>query len=280
MNSAPAMNEEPQGRCAVHPERVAAGLCSRCGSYYCDDCADRTSASPLCTSCVEGWGADSLTQTRERCWGKRDGWVWFFGFFGSFGSLVNLAMLLVQGDEYSASLVYVTNLALAIAYFLLLPWARRALFVTLLLGPIHSLSTPAQAIQGLSADAALALQNAVLVGSTVIGALLLWLAYRSPRNKLAFRIEISEHELREVHRRLGSASAVRALVYGLLSLGIPFIGIVGLVFALSTLRKLDRSTAPVGNRRRFAMFGLALSILGTLFWLITLTMLVLFIRAQ
>ena len=39
-------------RCAVHPDRVAAGVCDRCGNFYCPPCAGRVEGDrTFCTTC-------------------------------------------------------------------------------------------------------------------------------------------------------------------------------------------------------------------------------------
>lgn len=42
----------PGARCAVHPEAFAAGVCDRCGSFYCPSCAGRVEGPrSFCSSC-------------------------------------------------------------------------------------------------------------------------------------------------------------------------------------------------------------------------------------
>jgi hypothetical protein len=51
-DAAPAATVET--RCALHPERVAAGTCGRCGNYYCDACTGwRNGGESQCKACSE-----------------------------------------------------------------------------------------------------------------------------------------------------------------------------------------------------------------------------------
>jgi hypothetical protein len=45
------------GRCALHPEREAIEICSRCGNYACLDCIPGGAPGALCTSCEQAKGA-------------------------------------------------------------------------------------------------------------------------------------------------------------------------------------------------------------------------------
>lgn len=44
-------------RCKTHPDLVAAGTCSRCGTFYCAACLTPRGADWLCASCLERFGA-------------------------------------------------------------------------------------------------------------------------------------------------------------------------------------------------------------------------------
>lgn len=46
----PAERSSSPGRCGQH-QTTALGACSRCGNYYCHDCADATSSQELCAGC-------------------------------------------------------------------------------------------------------------------------------------------------------------------------------------------------------------------------------------
>src|SRR5687767_2037433 len=66
-------------RCAMHPELPAVALCERCGDYHCAGCHKRIAGRALCEHCRALPGIDYLEETRQRYWGKRDGFVWYAG---------------------------------------------------------------------------------------------------------------------------------------------------------------------------------------------------------
>jgi hypothetical protein len=171
--------------------------------------------------------------------------------------LYSAANYLAQGN-YIVLPLAAAELVLSVSYFLLLPWARRGMFATLGITPLLMIIQP-------SADFPSVGYKFIALGLIVQG-LLLWLAYRSPRNKLAFRIEIPAEQLRRVAQRLARANAVRACMYGTLSLGVPLLGIASLALSLTALREHTENEDPVG--KKLATVGLVFSCLSTAGWLV------------
>ena len=68
----------PSGaRCAAHPERVAAGVCARCGAFACPECLQpEADGSPRCLACRER--GEALARTP---WEERDKRGFFVGFY-------------------------------------------------------------------------------------------------------------------------------------------------------------------------------------------------------
>jgi hypothetical protein len=115
---------------------------------------------------------------------------------------------------------------------------------------------------------------ATLAATVLFSALVLLAIYRSPRNKLAFRIEASDRELQNLHDRYANATASRAFAYGLLSLLVPLLAPFSLAMGLKALAKADQEAwPPVGGRAR-AKWGLGFSIVSLLVWLGVVIMLV------
>jgi tetrahydromethanopterin S-methyltransferase subunit C len=100
----------------------------------------------------------------------------------------------------------------------------------------------------------------------VVGLVLCTLAYFDPRNRLAFRIEVSDGELARLHKRLSNATAIRSLVYGALSLGVPFLGLFSLSLGLVAWRRADRNAWPPIGGRGVALAGVAVSCTGLVMW--------------
>lgn len=48
--------QEGGARCRTHPELVAAGTCTRCGTFYCANCLTPRGADYLCATCLERFG--------------------------------------------------------------------------------------------------------------------------------------------------------------------------------------------------------------------------------
>jgi hypothetical protein len=46
----------PGAHCAVHAEKAAVELCSRCGAFVCADCLELLNDTPYCQSCLERVG--------------------------------------------------------------------------------------------------------------------------------------------------------------------------------------------------------------------------------
>jgi len=259
-------------RCAAHPERAALAVCARCGDYHCADCQKTVGERSLCASCRALPGVDYLEDTRRRYWGKRDGFVWYFGAIGSLGMLVALPRHLANRDYFSiaTSLVW---LVLSIGYLTLAPWSRRALlFGTLALG----LWGVVQAALGLGTkltEEQLRMfggRPGALAFSAVAGlvaALIALAAYQSPRNKLAFKLPVSDADLAKVYDvHVSNALARRAFWYGLVFTMIPFASAITLVMGLVAFRRGTKGAWPPRGGRKPAMTAIVISSLALSGW--------------
>jgi hypothetical protein len=218
----------------------------------------------LCSACLAIPGIDFIADTRAKAWGKRDGWVWYFGLFGGFGTLAGAAGAVATG-QWLALIVSAVAGVVFIAYFALQPWSRKALFGLI---PLYLANSLADLDQQAAQNAEL---KPVLIGSVVGGMLVFTLfviaAYRSPRNRLAFRLEVSDAEVaRYYDSYLSNPSAKRALVYGLASLVIFPLIPVALVFGVLGWRRADPKAWPPRSGRGAVIAGLACAAVGALGW--------------
>jgi hypothetical protein len=214
---------------------------------------------------------DYLEETRLRYWGRRDGYVWYFGVFGVVGQLFSLSTSGVPRDSLTL-LNQTLWTVVAIAYLLLYRPARMGLLVAGLTGLAV---TVWQAVRGsLPLTAAQAKQlggssgvAVVIVGSGVLGLLFVIAAYRSPRNKLAFKIEIDEHDLRRVYDTYRSNPlAMRAAWYGAVSMMLPFASAITLAMGIRALRRVSPNGWPPRGGRVPALIGIVLSALALCGW--------------
>jgi hypothetical protein len=254
----------------VHPEAVAVAVCDRCGDYHCAACHKRIAGQALCASCRQLPGVDYLEETRLRYWGKRDGFVWYFGGFSVLSQLLALRRA-VPLDVATLSGQALWTIV-GIAYLLLYRPARIGLIVAACANALVIAWRAAYGTIPLTAA-----QLKLLGGSTgfgimsvvaaVLTLLLVIAAYQSPRNKLAFEIEIDESDLRRVYDTYRSNPlAMRAAWYGALSLFLPFSGAITLAMGAVALRRANLSAWPPRGGRKPALIGIVLSALGVLGW--------------
>jgi hypothetical protein len=260
-------------RCAVHPDRAAIGVCSRCGDYHCGDCHKLVGARPLCASCRALPGVDYLEDTRLRYWGKRDGYVWYFGLFAPLGTMVSLPQHASSGDYVSVA----SSLAwfgLSIAYLALEPWSRRAILLgTIALGLVGLANTAfgtGRQLTGEQLSVFGGKPGALAFGAaaSLVAVLIVTAAYQSPRNKLAFKLPVTDAELAKVYDLHGSNPlARRAFWYGLLLSAFPLLSAITLGMGIVALRRADPEAWPPRGGRKPAIAAIVISSLALCGWL-------------
>jgi hypothetical protein len=261
-------NELEITRCAAHPERTAVALCDRCGDYHCDECHKRVAGKPLCARCRALPGIDYLEDTRQLYWGKRDGFIWYLGLLGVFVTLVGLPNVVRTGDigHLIGSAVW---LAFSGAYLAQYRPARRALIPLTLLDFFVDTIRAAFGVKIVPSDKPMSQSSALglAFGGALVGLLIAIAAYRSPRNKLAFKIPVDDSELQRVYDRYRSNPlAVRAAVYSVVVFLIPFGSLFTLLISIRALQRADPKAWPPRSGRLPAQIGLAVSSLGLLCW--------------
>jgi hypothetical protein len=152
--------------------------------------------------------------------------------------------------------------ALLICYLLLLPWSRKALFAAVPLGAISAtLGLPAYSGSQVSYYLGAAL------GRSIFLLLFLLLAYRSARNKLAFKIEVPDAELAKYYDTyLANPAARRALAYGVASLIMPLLIPFALAFGVRGLKRAQPDAWPPAGKRSAAIRGLVFTGLSVVIW--------------
>jgi hypothetical protein len=265
-------------RCAVHPEQPAAAVCARCGDYHCAACHKQIADRALCERCRTLPGVDYVEDTRRRYWGKRDGFVWYFG------PILFLSVLAIVGDAIRRSDAYLlANSAVwgatAVAYFVLWQPARLGLLFVSALDLAIDASRVALGFTdwpGATSGMSLATVKAVTLLGGAFSLLLAIAAYRSPRNALAFKIAIDDRALQRVYDRyVSNPLAMRAAVYGALAMLIPFASALTLVLGILALRRSDPNAFPPRKGRGPALTGITFSIVGLLFWSIAVALAIL-----
>jgi hypothetical protein len=205
--------------------------------------------------------ASHLVEARARTWGKRDAWVWLLAGPGVVVSLLNAIDAIERGGTL-AGLGYAIIVGVLASYLLLLPFSRKAL---LMVGPlwsavgvIASRDQPPSPVQTVLAWLAIAGGLAWTACAVV--------AYRSTRNKLAFKLEVSDRELAEYYDRYVRDAGLQTLGYGIASVLIPALVPVALIFGFRALRRVEPSVLPSVRRRRCAIAGLICVALSVMMW--------------
>lgn len=256
-----------QGRCANHVERVAVGTCERCGSYYCASCYKQLGDRRICSACLAIPRIDYLADARNKAWGKRDGWVWYLGVMFPLTYASIAVDTIRQGGDLVLAFATLVVAAIFVCYLLMLPWSRKAVFLAI---PFGSISAIVGAPNLATASAyELGEYTGRIIGRTLILMLFAFAAYNSTRNKLAFKIEVTDAELARYYQKyLANPAAKRALAYGLASLLVPLLVPVAVVAGVRSLRKMDAKAWPPVTGRGMTLFGLVAAGLSVLLWTI------------
>jgi len=250
--------------CTRHPAEAVTGTCDRCGDFVCRlDSGAPASGGTLCAPCRERFGGeDWLRAFKMELWGKRDGYAWFFGAVGFlYSALIFVDQLADASRGLSAAaaggLVASAGIGgVQLAYFLGRPWARRAIIVI----PLIALAAQLVMMSNTTGDPTLA-------GLTLVSVVLPAVAYFDSRNKLFFKIDIPDEKLRKLWDLLRNNSIARTgLMCGILGLLVPGVGLIGLICSLVGLSRVDPSATPPIGKKGYAIAGILVSGLTTLFW--------------
>jgi hypothetical protein len=253
--------------CVVHEDREATLTCERCGNFICDGCVKMILARKVCLGCTNVNGVDYLESYRLSVWGKRDEYVWFIGGLGSFGTILLLGVLFISVSSGPGGLTtpflltaipMAISLGISVAYLCLQRWARIGLF----LGPVLNIWIPFFAAGSSDPE---------VLGAVIVMFLFPFLFYlaalTSARNKLAFKIEVSEAKLEQLYKTYGDNQIARySLPIGVFGLFLCVPLVMSLLFSVVGLKRVDPKAWPPVGGRGIGIAGLVVSILGILFW--------------
>ncbi|MDF1660467.1 MAG: hypothetical protein P1V97_01760 [Planctomycetota bacterium] len=268
--------------CVIHADREAITNCQRCGDFICKKCLKRLPKSQVCQRCAKKYLIDAVDTFKARLWGRRDSHVCFLSGFGALLSLIFLAPLAREIYQRSAwgggtasldtssimllAIIFGVNTLITVTYFMLKKWARWALFLI----PLLCLVAPI-ALFLLNTNLGMDYLSfssivSVLTFIAVLSALL------NPRTKLAFKIEISKKQLQTLYDRSKiNREARNSVAVALLGLLVPPLLFASLFFAYIGLKKYDPDGWPPVEGIKQAQVGLAISLLGLLFWAIAIS---------
>ncbi|NTX38187.1 MULTISPECIES: DUF4190 domain-containing protein [unclassified Myxococcus] len=238
-------------RCALHPEVEAGGTCQRCGGFVCEECSTWVMGVLYCAACSLRPEVNYLETFRLKLWGRRDTNAWLVGV-GTLAVLAGVLTALLQG-VWPMALVLLGAAVVGGAFYLGQHWARTALVFT----PV---------VAGVAGAAMFG--PALLVGGFLLFVTALQI-FLDTRNRLFFRVDVSEKELRRLwDLRVNNPMARHALSLGFTTFIFPVLGPVAVVFGLIALRKVDsRARPPIGKGWQ-AVAGILLGVGGTVLWLL------------
>ena len=252
--------------CAIHSDQEIVGACARCGNFVCALDSRVETEALLCLPCAAR-AFDHLESLRQEFWGKRHRAAYLVGL-GSITSLLRFGLALwATGKGWLAGglagalpggvlcLLCLADAVVCGAFFLGKPAARAGLVATSLLGVV--LLVALRSTGDLSA----------LVGTSVIWLLGSLELLTNIRTKLFFRLEVTRAELLLLWDTLrDNPAAESAVSCGFVGLFLPGVALAGLAYALVALSRVNPDATPPIGRRKQALLGLGLSLLGCLVW--------------
>ncbi|MCC6337793.1 MAG: DUF4190 domain-containing protein [Myxococcales bacterium] len=243
--------------CPRHPTAPAIAACRRCGTFVCGSDQVLLEGAVFCGDCAARPDVDYLEAFRQKYWGKRDSWAWFFGI----GAVANVAAGLgvlgaatVPRLEKGGLLIGAALLAWSVAaaaFWWGARWARPAMVAVVLL---------------------YAVAQTVLVGPTGLAAVVFPLALvastlSNVRAKLFFKLDVPREQLKKAWAVLHDNVAARnALTLGVAGLGMGVFAPFAVLLGIIGLRRVDPTAYPPIGRKGQAIAGIVLGALGTLAW--------------
>ncbi len=112
-------------RCALHPDLAAGGTCPRCGTFFCESCAQGVLGVLYCAPCAARPEVNYLEALRLKLWGRRDGNAWGALFWCALFLL--LALYGASERSWLPALVSLGGAGVCTGLFLGQPWSRPAL---------------------------------------------------------------------------------------------------------------------------------------------------------
>jgi hypothetical protein len=236
-------------RCATHPEELAGATCHRCGGFVCVACTTWVLGRLYCPTCAARPEVNYLEVFRRERWGRPDTGAYLVG--GSTPLFAGGGLVALLGGHWLLALQALAAAGVCVAYSRGVSWARLAL----LLLPL-ALGLPAVSSFGW-----------LMLGLILIPFISTLRLFLDTRNKLFFRIEVSERALRrlwdhEVNNPLARVAATLGVSALLLPLFAPFAIVVGFI----ALWRVDLQATPPIGRRGYALAGIVLGLGALALW--------------
>jgi len=231
--------------CPNHAAEEIAGSCARCGDFVCRLDGRTVEKELLCLRCAPLREADHLERFRRELHGRMDLPVVLFGIFCPI-----LTGVLIWWAPPLEAAFGIGGIAIFCAYLLRKAWARVALF-----------ALPAAAI-GLAIPHGPGAVLAALVAG-VIPTAMIASAYASPRNRLAFGLEVGRRDLAKLYdASRNNPRAQESVLLAILGLAFPPALVLSLALAVYGLTRVDPHASPPVGKRGHALVGIAISLAG------------------
>lgn len=236
-------------RCAGHPDVAAAGICGRCGGFFCEGCASWVLGAVYCPACAALPEVNYLETFRRKLWGRRDTWAWFLGL----GALVVLGpglTLLAAGDTLAGAFLLACS-GVGVGCFFGQRWARVGL-----------LALPA----GLGV-AGLVYGEPLLVVPALFLLGMGFSIHQDPRHKLFFRLPLPDAVLLRLwNRHENNPLALVGVQLGVYGLFFPLFAPVALGLGLAALRRVNPEARPPIGRKGQALVAMGLGAGALALW--------------
>jgi hypothetical protein len=243
----------PSGaRCAYHPEREAAAICSRCGSFVCAPETIVYDRKGFCPKCCELPDVEWLEVYRRSLVEKRSP-VAVVAWIGAFASLVPAAVAYFLVVPNAVPIV-----SAGAGTFVVAAAVERKWQPAIYLAPLSWWVVGAMAFFWLTGPG---IVFPVLVFATVGYAI----AINSARGRVALGRPVSRAQLLQDYRVNGDNPAAQAaLGLGILGLLVPFVCILALWLALNARRAVNPNANPPVGRASDAQLATYLGLGGAL----------------
>lgn len=206
-----------------------------------------------CTDCAARPEVNYLEVFRQGLWGKRDANAWVVGVV-SLGLVAGGAWVASMREWFLAALMLGAS-GVGACFFLGQRWARTGLVATPVVAGLVGMSS-----QG--------------PGALVLGFLMFVSALQTfldARNRLFFRVEVSEKDLRRLwDLRVNNPLARNALSLGLTAFIIPVFAPFAVLVGALALRKVDPHARPPIGRKAHAIAAIVLGLGAGVFWVLVM----------
>lgn len=252
--------------CEQHPGVAVVGACARCGVFICDVDKTLVGARFYCPTCAARPEVNWLDQLRAKWLGARDGWCWVF-----------LAMAVLEVSAFVAfSWDLVNELSTGrVDPRVGLPQRLPALALLGVEAGLHALFLLGRRWIRWAIGVVPLAGGALAIAQDQLGVAVYWFlmflfavtAWSDTRDKLFFRLPVSDHELGRYHdKNVDNPMAQWGSRLTAVGLIVPFAGLVGLVLGAIGLSRVDPTATPPVGKRWLAVFAVAVGFLETLLY--------------